>query len=269
MKKTLEQSIPLWHFNHLMEHGQEITHFITSRMGGLGAEEMGSFNLGFLDWGDPEEVFQNRLLLAKRLGISARQLVFPRQCHGKKVAVIDGSFPLGHCPHRLASTDALVTNLPGTCICVLTADCVPIILYDKKRKVVGVAHAGWKGTVQEIAIETLDVMKSVFGASENEILVGIGPSIGPGAYEVGQTVMGPLLARWPRALELGLAKQKTNGKFLVDLWKTNRYMLEQAGIQSNNIEVSGICTYSVAGLFYSARGSNYKCGRFATGIFLR
>jgi YfiH family protein len=204
---------------------------------------------------------ENREKLAAALGISPEQLVFPRQTHTSCVAEIYG-LPKAE-PEE---TDAMITNQPGICLCVQTADCVPILLFDPKQNVVAAIHAGWRGTVKKIAVEAIQKMKSSFHSAAKDILTIIGPSIGPEVYEVGDEVVQAVLKEIPNA-EKTLYKN-SSGKFHFNLWEANRQIVLDCGLTPENIEVLGECTFHQSEKYFSARREGIKTGRLVSGIML-
>ncbi|HKI88918.1 MAG TPA: peptidoglycan editing factor PgeF, partial [Draconibacterium sp.] len=209
--------------------------------------------------GDTPEIFQeNREQLAKFLKIQTSQLVFPRQTHTNCVV------SLSEIPEKeIKETDALVTNQPGICLCVQTADCVPILLFDPKENVIAAVHAGWRGTVQKISIEAVEKMKANFGSSPENLLALIGPSIGPGVYEVGDEVVKEARKNIPNA-EKTLHKN-TAGNFHFNLWEANRQLLLQCGLAPKNTKVSEECSYTQNEKYYSARRDGVRTGRMVSG----
>ncbi len=206
----------------------------------------------------PEE---NRKNLAAVLGISPEQLVFPRQTHTSCVAEIDG-LP----EEEPEETDALITNQPGICLCVQTADCVPILLIDPKQKAVAAIHAGWRGTVKRIAAEAIQKMKTSFYSSPEEIFAVVGPSIGPDVYEVGTEVVECILKNISNG-EKALHKN-ASGKYHFNLWEANRQILMACGLVPENIEIQGECTFSKKEKYFSARREGIETGRLVSGIML-
>jgi len=212
--------------------------------------------------GDERSVFQdNRQELASLLGINIEKLIFPRQTHSNSVCKLE-DVP----KEEIAETDALITDQPGLCLCVQTADCVPILLYDPVKKVAAAVHAGWRGTVKQILAETVNEMKSNYSCSAKDILAAIGPSIGPEVYEVGNEVVEAALASIPKA-EQTLHKNAT-GKYHFDLWKANRLILLGCGLSEQNIEVLEECSFLEGEKYYSARREGVQTGRMVSGIML-
>ena len=202
---------------------------------------------------------ENREKLAEVLKIKSGQLVFPRQTHTSCVAEIYG-FPEA----ELEETDALVTNRPGICLCVQTADCVPILLFDPKQNVVAAIHAGWRGTVKKIAAKAIQKMVNSFQSLPEDILAAVGPSIGPDVYEVGDEVVKAVRKNIPGS-EKTLHKSNS-GKFHLNLWEANRQILLECGLIPENIETLGECTFQRREKYYSARREGIETGRLVSGI---
>ncbi len=159
--------------------------------------------------------------------------------------------------------DAVVSDMPGRHFTMTFADCVPLLFADKRRGVVGAAHAGWRGTALGIAETTVRAMKDAFGCRARDITVAIGPSIGPCCFEVGDEVPRAFATQgWPAMVARGTRR------LTVDLWSTNRHQLVESGVLSENIEVAGICTSCSVDRFYSHRAERGRTGRFALCIGL-
>lgn len=204
---------------------------------------------------------KNRHKLAGILGISFEQLVFPRQTHTSSVAEIYG-LPEA----ELEETDALVTNKPGICLCVQTADCVPILLFDPKHNAVSAIHAGWRGTVNNIAGETVQKLNTSFHSLPEDIIAVIGPSIGPEIYEVGNEVVEAVQKNIPCAEKT--LHINASGKCHFNLWEANRQILLDCGLIPENMEVLGECTFQLNEKYFSARRDGIKTGRLVSGIML-
>jgi hypothetical protein len=212
--------------------------------------------------GDSPDVFErNRILLAEKLMLKPEQLVFPRQTHTNCVAEIS-DIPSS----EIKETDALVTNKTGICLCVQTADCVPILLFDPIKNVIGAVHAGWRGTVKKIAEIAVQKMVQNYGASPENIIAAIGPSISPDIYEVGDEVVEEVKKSIPNAKTV--LHQNSSGKFQLNLWEANRQVLLENGLQSKNIEILGECSFIETEKFYSARKEGIETGRMVSGIVI-
>jgi len=212
--------------------------------------------------GDSPEIYtENRKQLAEKLGIEVSNLVFPRQTHTDCVAEIDG---IPEC--EITQTDALVTNLKGIGICVQTADCVPILLFEPETKVIAAVHAGWRGTVKKIAAAAVQKMSNKFGSHPATIIAAIGPSISQAIYEVGSEVTEAVLNTIPNAETT--IHLKPTGKNHVDLWEANRQVLIESGLLPENIEILGECSFSENSKYFSARKEGADTGRMVSGIML-
>jgi len=227
----------------------------TTRRGGKSGPPYDSLNLGPGGGDSPEVVGENRALLAGALGLGTGMLKTVRQVHGTEVYVLkdpDAGPPLD-------GYDAVITGLAGPAVGVLTADCVPILLYDPAGRAVGAVHAGWAGTVGGIAGSAVRAMAAEYGSKPEDILAAIGPSIGPCCYEVDEKVVSPLMRNV--RIDDGLINATRPGHWLLDLWETNVRMLVSAGMPRANITVMGLCTACNTSRFYSHRGSGGRTGR--------
>ena len=238
---------------------REITHFVTTRVGGVSLPPYDSLNLGFGTRDNPDHVLANRKLLSHSIQVPLESFVVGKQVHGDRIAVVTekdqgkGAFDYDS---ALDATDAMIANVPGVCVMVLLADCVPMLFYDPLGQVVGAAHAGWKGTAKLIGKKVIQAMSDSFGCRPSDMLVGIGPSIGPCCYEVGTEVISQF--------EADLVDEHGH----LDLWGANRRQLLKAGVLSCNIEIAEICTKCNPDRFYSERHTP-GTGRFGAGIMLR
>jgi len=165
-------------------------------------------------------------------------------------------------PERKA--DAIITDNPGVTLFMRFADCVPILLYDPSRRAVGIAHAGWQGTLKGVAAETVRSMQSAFGSRPDEILAGIGPSIGPDHYEIGPDVIARVRETFDGDARSLLLADGERTHF--DLWAANWLLLERAGVRG--VEVAGLCTACHTRDWYSHRAEEGRTGRFGALIAL-
>lgn len=186
-------------------------------------------------------------------------IILPVQTHSCNVAVARES------QAEYPDTDASVTDQTDVMIGIRTADCVPVLLYDDVRRVVSAVHAGWRGTVGGITRKAVEVMMSEFGCRPTDIHAIIGPSISPGAFEVGDEVVEQfMLAGFPDDIVL-----RNYPKHHIDLWKANQWMLTEAGVPAKQIEVAGLCTYTNTIRFFSARREGITTGRLVSGIMIK
>ncbi len=247
---------------------KEIRHFVSTRKGGFSKPPYNSLNIGFHVGDDPEDVLKNRKRLAATIGISLNHFTMARQIHSGHVTIISEKMRGKGCyDHKGAmnDTDAMVTNVPDICLVILVADCVPMLFFDPLKRAIGVAHAGWKGTLQCVAQKIVRAMQKVFGSSPRDILVGIGPSIGPCCYEVGPEVISQVENIFHTKKDYILNESK-GGEGYFDLWKANLRQLLYCGIERENIEIAMRCTCHNPDLFFSYRHQKGDTGRFGAGI---
>ena len=226
-----------------------LIHFVSGREGGVSVGGQSALNLGFMDEDRDDRVLTNRILLAEAVGCGVDDFIFGEQKHTTHVEVVTRA-QRGRGGRekatRLPSTDALITRETGVCLMVLAADCVPVLMYDPRMRVIAAVHAGWRGTVGRIAAKTEERMREEFGCDPRDMIVGIGPSIGPCCFEVGEEVV----------------------EYQLNLWEANRRQLRQVGVEDARIEVAGICTVCHHDQFFSYRGDRGNTGRFGAGIML-
>jgi YfiH family protein len=195
------------------------------------------------------------------LGYDPESVYDAWQVHGVNVAVAKTPRPQAMPPLQ---ADVILTNTPGITLMMRFADCVPVMLHDPVRKVVGIAHAGWIGTVRATVRRAVEAMQANFGSNPGEILAAIGPSIGPDHYEVGPDVV--MQVRQAFGLSASRLLIEHAGAFHFDLWSANRMALEQAGVKQ--IELANICTACNTGDWYSHRAEHGRTGRFGAVIAL-
>jgi len=255
MRKMLQGRLSVFKFESFKKY-KNIAHFVTTKEGWVGNKPRFT--------GDSESIYAGfRKELAVSCELDAGQFVFPRQTHSDRVVVVTSE----NFTNTIDDTDALITNELGLFICVQTADCVPILLFDPVKKVVAAIHAGWKGTISKIAKKTIGQMTEKFGCNPADIVAGIGPSIHIHAYEVGPEVVEAVEANFSNSPAL-LKPSMNEGRAYFDLWEANQTVLLESGIQEENIELMGLCSFEQADLFYSARRDGSDTGRMVSGIRL-
>ncbi len=268
---TMERRGPLQYiqFTSFQQTGK-ITHGFTTRLGGVSSTPYDGLNMAFHVGDDPEKVRTNRKLVCEALGMKAEDLVAAVQVHGSEVAVVTaedrGRGALDYAT-ALSDTDALITNVPEVPLSSYYADCVPILLYDPIKTCVGLAHAGWRGTVQGIAGKTVARMSEVYGSNPADILAAIGPSIGPCCYQVDVPVQQALEKNFSYWQEL-LTPAGTD-RWQLNLWETNRKILLAAGVLEKHITVANLCTSCRHKELFSYRADQGKTGRMASLIMIK
>ena len=246
------------------DFGPRVVAFSTTRHGGVSQGNYSSLNINAYCGDDLEAVAENRRLLSLELPIpNASRIIVPHQVHDSVVQVIDED-TLGQ-QELIEGVDALITRLPGVCIGVSTADCIPIIIYDPVHHCAAAVHAGWRGTVKRIAESVARQMYAFYRSDYGELQVMIGPGISLKNFEVGQEV-------YDEFLQAGFPMERIAARYAkwhIDLPLCNRLQLEQLGVRPENIRETGICTYDHADDFFSARRLGINSGRIFTGVILR
>ena len=253
----------------LLERFPEVTHFSSTRNGGLSTGNYKSFNLSPNTGDSVENYLSNRDKLCQSLNINSEQLITPFQTHETNIREISPDFfQLDDTQKQdvLYGVDALVTHEKNLCISVATADCVPLLCYDPVQKVIAAIHAGWRGTCGRIAEKVIDYLKEKYNSNPSDLHFVIAPCVSADAYEVGEE----LIEHFEKNnFPVDLIFQRATGKLYLDLRKANEWLLLQNGVSANKIEISSLCTYTNLQDFFSARRLGIKSGRMLTGIMMK
>lgn len=250
-------------------HGhQGVTAGFTTRWGGVSAPPFNNLNVGLHVADDAEAVVSNRKIIAEAIGIPLTHWTFAEQVHGDRVAIVTAADAGKGTLLRdtaIEASDAFITKENGLCLAAMYADCVPIYFYDPVNGAIGLAHAGWKGTVMRIAEKTVQAMTASFGSQVDQLWTVIGPSIGACCYEVDEHVVSRI-----RQLDLddGLFFSTPGGKYLLNLQEVNRQLLQKAGILPSHIELSQMCTSCRTDLLFSHRREQGATGRMLAWLGL-
>ena len=241
-----------------------ITHAVFTRRGGTSPQPWESLNVGGLVGDDPARVIENRQRCFRAVGRSTETMYDVWQVHGNEVVCTDVPRP-ANVPHIKA--DAILTDRPEVTLFMRFADCVPVLLSDPRRRVVGIAHAGWLGTIRRTVAAAVNTMVEQYRSNPNDIIGCIGPSIGAHHYEVGPEVVEQVRHTFGVDAQSMLVTSNGDGqRAQFDLWAANRLILEQSGVKQ--IEVAGLCTACHLEDWYSHRGEAGRTGRFGVLIGL-
>lgn len=236
--------------------GMPVKQAIFTRRGGVSPSPWQSLNVGGTNGDDRARVVENRQRMFAAFGRPVESLYDAWQVHGVSVAYGDQPRPLD-APHERA--DIILTDNPQVTLFMRFGDCVPVFLYDPRNNAIGLAHAGWQGTVQKVAAAAVDAMRSRFGSDPADLVAGIGPSVGVHHYEVGQNVI--LAAREAFGSQADALLPKNGDSHVhFDLWEANRLTLEAAGVRQ--VEISDLCTVCNVDDWFSHRAEQGKTGRF-------
>lgn len=250
----------------LFANRNDVLAFVTTRVGGESSDHLASCNIGISEFEPASTTISNRQRICTALNIDFEKMTFQSQVHRDSITVVDSNNAgAGNRikTQSISNSDALITQTKGITLFAQAADCVPIILYDTKNKVAAAIHAGWRGTIKRIAQKTAQKMIAEFECNPQNIIAGIGPSIGRCCYEVGSEVVDAVSSSFPNSANLLISH---NSKYHFDLWEANKEQLEETGIPIQNIEVAKICTKCNNTLFFSSRHDNGRTGRFGIGI---
>lgn len=227
---------------------------VSTRIGGVSSKPYHELNMGYHVGDDHKRVTENRRIFCKAIGIELDSLVLAQQVHGDKIMVVDkehagcGAYDF---ESGLANTDALITNSNAVAIGILTADCVPVMLFDPIKKVIGVSHAGWKGSLSKIAAKTVLKMNEIYGTKPSDCLASIGPCICKNCYEVSDSII--------EQFENTFNYKVKNKENKLDLLHIIKIQLNEIGVKY--ISSMELCTACNLNLFYSHRAENGYTGR--------
>jgi YfiH family protein len=239
-----------------------VGHAFFGRHGGVSPEPWHSLNQGGGLGDDRGNIIENRKRAFQFIGRDVESLYDVWQVHSADIVVTDRPRPL-EADHIKA--DAIITTNPDVTLFMRFADCVPILLYEPNKRIIATVHAGWQGTVKKIAAKTVQYLHDNFAVNPGSIVAGIGPSIGPCHYQVGEQVVTAVMTEFPGEYQ-ELIHDYRDGQFL-NLWKANTLQLRDCGVRS--IESAEICTACDTEMWFSHRAEGGKTGRFAAAMFLK
>ena len=240
-----------------------IRHGFSTRVGGVSEGIYASMNLGYSRGDAEENVTENYRRMAAALGVRLEDIVLSAQTHTVNLRTVTAADRGRGITREIGYTDVdgLVTNEPGVVLCTHYADCVPLFFVDPVKRVVGMAHAGWRGTVAGIGARMIEKMAAEFGCTPSDILVGIAPSIGPCCFEVDY----PVVAEFKKLplFDSDCYTDDGNGKYHINLWEVNRRILVEAGVLPENITVTDLCTVCHPEVLWSHRVTHGERGSAA------
>jgi YfiH family protein len=209
-----------------------------------------------------QAVNHNHQLMYDTLDVNREKAVTTWQVHGADVVIANGPVT-GR--KWLAKADGVITNRVDVPLVMRYAVCVPLLFYDPQQQAIGLAHAGWRGTVQGMAANMVFALQQAYGSQPQDIQVVIGPSISIDCFQVGEEVVDALEGYFGSSEGL-MRRDPADGTAYVDLWAANQLDLQRAGVEQ--IEIAGICTYQNKADFFSHRAENGKTGRFGVVMSL-
>ena len=247
---------------------QAVAHLFSTRLGGVSEGIFSSMNLSYTRGDKKEAVDENFRRIADILGSSPERFVCSDQTHTTNIRkVTEADCGKGVViPKDYQDVDGLVTDRAGIVLATFFADCVPLYFLDVRRRVIGLAHSGWRGTAGRIGKKMIDIMTADYGCKKEDIIAAIGPSICADCYEVSEDVAAQFEAEFGNTV---LCAGKQSGKYQLDLWKANEAVLLQAGLTPAQIEVTDICTCCNPSLVFSHRASKGKRGNLVAFLMLK
>lgn len=245
-----------------------VAHGFSTRRGGVSEGMWESLNLGISRGDDPDHVRENYRRFLAAIGARGNSIAACSQVHGAVVRNITSADVVTDPYDKTAAeADGLITAIPGVILTIYTADCIPVLLYDPRRRVAAALHAGWRGTAAGIVTVAVGQMASVYGTDPADILAAIGPGIGPDCFETHEDVPNALTAAMAMNV-LPFIRLKENGKFAVDLKSINARRLELAGVLPDHIAVCDDCTCCLEEKYWSHRRQGTQRGSMASMIQL-
>ena len=258
MPFTQSNGVRYYQFPSLEHAG--VQQAVFTRVGGVSQGQWHSLNMGLTVGDDPANVARNRQISFEAVGRPVETLSDSWLVHGHHTHIYDQPRPADwEFPPK---ADIILTNNPQVSLFMRYADCVPILLVDPVQRAIGLAHAGWQGTVESVGLHAVEAMQAHYCSRPEDLLAAIGPAIGPERYEIGPEVAAQVRQAFGPDAE-GLLPQ-FGSAIHFDLWAANRLTLEKAGVQK--IEVSELCTAANPADWFSHRAQNGRTGRF--GVLL-
>lgn len=264
-----EQRLPLLHYPLLEETGI-VEHCFTTRLGGVSEDIFSTLNFSFTRGDNPDSVMENYRRVGQVFGKTEADFICTDQTHTTNVLRVgkeEAGFGVTK-PRPYTDVDGLITNELGVILSTFYADCVPLYFVDPVHKAIGLSHSGWRGTVGRMGQKTLEAMKEAFGTKPEDVYAAIGPSICQDCYEISEDVAEHFYKEFERHGDEILIN-KGNGKYQLDLWKTNEIVMLEAGILPEHLAVTNICTCCNPDVLFSHRASQGKRGNLAAFLMLK
>ena len=269
MSVILDSTHPVPHLSStLLTEAGGIAHGFSTRLGGVSKPPFDSLDLGYNRGDDPARVAENYRRFCAAIGADHSRVVKSRQVHTDGIrTVTEADLGVGLCDPAPYEADGLVTNVPGLCLTVFTADCVPVLLYDPAARCAAAVHSGWRSTAMAIAPKAVQVMSDRFGSRPEHIIAAIGPSIGGGCFQTQKEVPDAMLETYGH-MAAPYIRPDGPDHFRADLRGIIAKSLQTAGLSPDHIDVSDHCTACRPDLFWSHRLIGNARGSMAAMIQL-
>jgi len=249
------------------EKSRKVKTCFSTRIGGESTEGYSSLNLGYKSGDYKCIVDKNFKLLCQSACFDLENMVLSDQVHGDICKIVNSSDKGKGTVYEsdIQGVDALVTNCKDVALCIFTADCVPVFLFDTVKNVVALCHGGWRGIINGIVPKTIEIMRSNFGSSPHDIMAAIGPSIGPCCFKVGHDVVKKFEDTFKVSSDIII---EHGGEYKINLWNAVTMQLKIEGLKGQNIFSSELCTSCNKDKFYSYRRDGSITGRMISIIQL-
>lgn len=268
LEEKVVNGVPLLTYP-LLERTNVVKHGFSTRLGGVSTGDCATMNISTTRGDAPEAVEENKRRLAGALGVKVEDFTFTYQTHTTNVAVVREEDR----GTRFMETDGMVTNVPGICLVTFYADCVPLYFVDPVKKVIGLSHSGWRGTVHKMGKVTVEKMTEVYGTNPADVVAAVGPSICQDCYEVSEDVIAKFRDSFEKChwqqLFYQKEEQREAGKYQLNLWKANELVLKEAGIPKEQIAVTNLCTHCNPNVLFSHRATGGKRGDLSAFLALK
>lgn len=264
LEEHIVNDVPVLKYT-MLENSGVVNHGFSTRLGGASTGHCASMNISTSRGDDPAAVEENRKRIAQAIGVKPEHMVYTQQTHTTNVAVVTAADR----GKILPETDGMITKDPEVCLVTFYADCVPLYFVDPVKKVIGLSHSGWRGTVNKMANVTISKMQQEFGCNPKDILAAVGPSICQDCYEVSEDVIEKFRENYKEEYWPDLFYQKENGKYQLNLWKANEYNFLDAGIKKEHIAVTNVCTCCNPDVLFSHRITGFNRGNLSAFLSLK
>lgn len=263
-----QNDVPFFVFP-LLEGTSLVKHGFSTRLGGVSQGYFSTMNLTFTTGDNKDAVLENYRRIGGAMGIRPEDMVLSYQTHTTNIRrVTEEDRGKGITRERdYRDVDGLITDVPGIALVTFYADCVPLYFLDPVHKAIGLSHSGWRGTVERMGAKTIRAMEEAYGSRSEDILACVGPSICQSCYEVSEDVARQFMEAFPKEAHGSILESgRAPGKYQLDLWRANQWVLEEAGIHKDHLAVTNVCTCCNPKVLFSHRASKGKRGNL--GAFL-
>lgn len=255
----------------ILENSGLVKHGFSTRFGGVSEGCYSTMNFSFSRGDEKEHVLENYRRISNALGVDENRMVLSHQTHTTNVRVVTaedaGKGVIKERDYR--DVDGLITNVPGITLVTFYADCVPLYFLDPVHKAIGLSHSGWRGTVKRMGQVTIEAMGRNYGTKPEDVIACIGPSICQDCYEIGEEVAEEFKTGFDPGYWEELLLDKKNGKYQLDLWRSNELIFLEAGIRPEHIQITDICTHCNPDALFSHRSAGDGRGNLAGFLCLK